>query len=69
MNKFQKIALAFLGVGTLASGWTAYEVTKFVENGLEITIEEKDADGLIEAAKAAEEAMAAEGIELIEEGE
>ena len=67
MNKFQKIALAFLGVGTLASGWTAYEVTKFVENGLEITIEEKEADGLIEAAKAAEDAMADEG--LIEEGE
>ena len=61
MNKFEKIALVFLGVGTLASGWTAYEVTKFVENGLEITIEEKEADKLIEAAQAAEKDMSEEG--------
>lgn len=45
MSKFEKIAIVLLSVGTIASGWTAIEVTRIVNDGLsmEISVDEAQA--------------------------
>ena len=60
MTKFEKIALVLLSLGTIASGWTAVEVTKLVERGAEVEISVEEAEQLIEAAQAAENDMEGE---------
>lgn len=57
MSKFEWVAVALLSLTTIASGITAIEVTKLVEEGLEVTISVEEAQELIDAAKAAEADM------------
>ena len=57
MSKFEKIAIVLLSVGTIASGWTAIEVTRIVNAGLSMEISVDEAQALIDAAQAAEADM------------
>lgn len=66
MNKAQKLLAGLLGVVVAELAVVDYAAMEFLRNGFQMEV---DLTELEKAEKAAEADMAAEGIELIEEGE